>query len=126
MKWVPRSSCFHVQPTAHGKACFDRRLKPAYERRGRGVYPQGPLTDSIAGVDPRVNVAIAIDDPSERIREAKIEEIRRIKDFVPKEEVPDLIRDLEEQMNIAATELEFEKAAEIRDRIKELKKAFML
>jgi protein-arginine kinase activator protein McsA len=29
-------------------------------------------------------------------------------------------------MNIAATELEFEKAAEIRGRIKELKKAFSL
>jgi len=77
------------------------------------------------GITPKTIVK-EISDISERIREAKLEEVRRIKDFVPKEEVPDLIRDLEEQMNIAATELEFEKAAEIRDRIKELKKAFML
>jgi len=67
-----------------------------------------------------------IADISDRIREGKLEEIRRLKDFVPKDEVPDLIRHLEEEMSVAATELEFEKAAELRDRIKELKKAFNL
>jgi len=65
-----------------------------------------------------------IHDISDRIRESKLEEIKRLKDFMPKEEVPDLIRALEEEMQMAATELNFEQAAEIRDRIKELKKAF--
>ncbi|MFA4967563.1 MAG: excinuclease ABC subunit UvrB [Candidatus Margulisiibacteriota bacterium] len=65
-----------------------------------------------------------ISDISERVQESKMEEIRRLKDFVPKGEVPDLIRNLEEEMNIAATELNYEKAAEIRDKIKELRKAF--
>jgi excinuclease ABC subunit B len=65
-----------------------------------------------------------IHDISERIRESKLAEIKRLKDFVPKEEMPELIRSLEEEMQTAATELNFERAAEIRDRIKELKKAF--
>jgi excinuclease ABC subunit B len=67
-----------------------------------------------------------ISDISDRIREGKLAEIKRLKDFVPQEEIPDLIKHLEEEMQIAATELEFEKAAEIRDKIKELEKAFGL
>jgi excinuclease ABC subunit B len=63
-------------------------------------------------------------DISDRIRESKLSEIRRLKDFLPKQEVPELIRALEDEMAAAATELNFEAAAEIRDRIKELKKAF--
>jgi excinuclease ABC subunit B len=65
-----------------------------------------------------------IADISDSIRESKLEEIRKLKDFVPKEEVPDIIRSLEEEMERAATELNFEQAAQIRDKIKELKKAF--
>jgi len=67
-----------------------------------------------------------ISDISDRIRESKLAEIKRLKDFVPQDEIPDLIKHLEEEMQIAATELEFEKAAEIRDKVKELKKAFGL
>ncbi|OGB89388.1 excinuclease ABC subunit B [candidate division WOR-1 bacterium RIFCSPHIGHO2_01_FULL_53_15] len=65
-----------------------------------------------------------IADISDRIRESKLAEIKRLKDFMPKQEVPELIRALENEMQMAATELNFEAAAEIRDRIKELKKAF--
>ena len=65
-----------------------------------------------------------VTDIKDRIRESKLAEIKRLKDFMPRDEVPDLIRMLEEEMQVAATELNFEVAAEIRDRIKELKKAF--
>jgi len=65
-------------------------------------------------------------DIKDRIRESKLAEIKRLKDFMPREEVPDLIRALEDEMQMAATELNFETAAEIRDRIRELKKAFGL
>ncbi len=65
-------------------------------------------------------------DIKDRIRESKLAEIKRLKEFMPREEVPDLLRMLEEEMQMAATELNFEVAAEIRDRIKELKKAFGL
>ncbi|MBN3033361.1 MAG: excinuclease ABC subunit UvrB [Candidatus Saganbacteria bacterium] len=67
-----------------------------------------------------------IADISDRIRESKLAEIKRLKDFLPRQEVPELIRALEEEMAMAATELNFEAAAEIRDRIRELKKAFGL
>jgi len=43
---------------------------------------------------------------------------------MPKDELPELIRTMEEDMLAAATELDFERAAEIRDKIKELKEAF--
>jgi excinuclease ABC subunit B len=65
-----------------------------------------------------------IADITDRIRESKLAEIKRLKEFVPQNEVPELIRALEDEMQMAATELNFELAAEIRDRIKELKKAF--
>jgi len=42
---------------------------------------------------------------------------------VPKEEVPHIIADLENQMAMAAQNLEFEKAAMLRDQIQELKKS---
>lgn len=67
-----------------------------------------------------------IADISERIVESKLEEIKHLKEFLPSAEVPDLIRSLEEEMAMAATELNFERAADIRDRLKELKKAFGL
>lgn len=55
---------------------------------------------------------------------AKEEKIKQLsfKD-VPKEEVPHIIADLENQMAIAAQNLEFEKAAMLRDQIQELKKS---
>ena len=65
-----------------------------------------------------------IKDINENIRLAKKEEISKLKQFVPKDELPDLIRMMEEDMLAAATELDFERAAEIRDKIKELKEAF--
>jgi excinuclease ABC subunit B len=77
------------------------------------------------GITPQTIVK-EIHDIKEQIEEAKVKEIQYLKEFVPKDEVPEIIRALEEEMQVAATSLEFEKAAEIRDRIKELKKAFGL
>ncbi len=42
---------------------------------------------------------------------------------IPKDEYPSLIKDLTSQMELASANLEFEKAAELRDTIKELKQA---
>ena len=75
------------------------------------------------GIIPRT-VVKEIKDITERIRDAKLTEVKELKEFIPKGEVPELIRSLEEEMLVAATELEFEKAAAIRDKVKELKKAF--
>jgi len=43
--------------------------------------------------------------------------------LVPPDEINHLIKDLKNQMELAAKNLEFEKAAIIRDQIKELKKS---
>jgi len=75
------------------------------------------------GIKPETIVK-EIKDIKDRIAETKLKEIKELKKFVPKEEIPELIRGLEEEMRIAATELEFERAAALRDKIKELKKAF--
>ncbi len=67
-----------------------------------------------------------VHDISQAIQKQKDIEIQKLKKFVPKQEVPDLIKQLEEEMQVASTALEFEKAAQIRDKIKEIKKAFKL
>ncbi|MFA6169490.1 MAG: excinuclease ABC subunit UvrB [Candidatus Margulisiibacteriota bacterium] len=77
------------------------------------------------GITPQTIVK-EISDISDRIKESKEEEIRKLKEFVPPDEVPALIRALEEEMEVAATALNFEQAAKLRDKIKELKKVFGL
>jgi excinuclease ABC subunit B len=67
-----------------------------------------------------------VKDINESLRLVKKEEISKLKEFVPKEEALDLVRSMEEEMLVAATELEFERAAELRDKIKELKKVFKI
>jgi excinuclease ABC subunit B len=75
------------------------------------------------GIIPKTIVK-EIKDISERVKDSKLKELGELKEFLPKEEVPGLIRNLEEEMLVAATELEFERAAALRDKIKEIKKAF--
>lgn len=77
------------------------------------------------GITPQTIVK-EISDISDRIKESKEEEIRKLKEFVPPDEVPALIRALEEEMKVAATALNFEQAAKLRDKIKEVKKVFGL
>ena len=47
------------------------------------------------------------------------------KKYIPEDEIPNLIKELEKKMKEAAAKLEFEKAAEYRDRIAELRKTFL-
>ena len=42
-------------------------------------------------------------------------------DYVSRKDVPKLIKNLEKQMHAAAKNLEFEKAAELRDRVKKIR-----
>jgi len=65
-----------------------------------------------------------VKDINEALRLTKKEEINKLKLFIPKNEAAELVRTMEEDMLAAATALDFERAAEIRDKIKELKKVF--
>ena len=65
-----------------------------------------------------------IHDIRDQLRAAEVKDVKKLKDFLPIEEAPALIQALEEEMRTAAIALEFEKAAALRDRIKEIKVAF--
>lgn len=56
------------------------------------------------------------------VEERAVEELPTVAE-IPAEEMPRLIKDLERQMELAARNLEFEKAAVLRDKIRELRAA---
>jgi len=86
-----------------------RQIQEAYNRE-YGITPQG--------------IRKAIRDITERVQ--AVAETRRPYAAAPiaKEDITRLIKELESQMKIAARNLEFEKAALLRDRIIELRKEF--
>jgi excinuclease ABC subunit B len=84
-----------------------RRVQEAYNRQ-HGITPQG--------------IKKAIKDITERVQAVAETRIPYAVTPVSKEEMARLIRQLESQMKTAAKNLEFEKAAMIRDRIIELRK----
>ena len=57
-----------------------------------------------------------------REKEVDIKDVKHL----PKSEIPNLIIELEADMKAAATGLDFEKAIELRDRIKDLREQFSL
>ncbi|MFP3898739.1 MAG: excinuclease ABC subunit UvrB [Dehalococcoidia bacterium] len=84
-----------------------RRIQEAYNRE-HGITPQG--------------ITKAIKDITERVQAIAETRAPYMDTAVSKEEIVQLIRQLESQMKAAAKNLEFEKAAMIRDRIIELRK----
>ncbi|NEO69954.1 excinuclease ABC subunit UvrB [Moorena sp. SIO3H5] len=60
-------------------------------------------------------------DVSRRLNAQQLESVFEQVDDVPLEKIPELINQLEEQMKEAAKTLEFETAAKLRDRIKQLR-----
>jgi len=88
-----------------------RQIQEAYNKE-HGITPQG--------------IRKAIRDITERVKVAA--EVRAVYSAAPiaREDIARLIKELEGQMKTAARNLEFEKAALIRDRIVELRKEFEL
>lgn len=97
---------------------MDRALKETNRRREKQL-----AYNKKNKITPKTIIK-EIADISDRIAESKADEIKQLKEFLPREELPQLIKALEEEMQVAATELNFEKAASLRDKIKEIKKAF--
>ena len=86
-----------------------RQIQEAYNRE-RNITPQG--------------IRKAIKDITERVRVVAETRTPYIAAPIAKEDVARLIKELEAQMKVAARNLEFERAALLRDRIIELRKEF--
>ena len=84
-----------------------RRVQEAYNRE-HGITPQG--------------IKKAVKDITDRVRVVAEERVKYEAAPVPPDEIARLIKDLEAQMKKAARNLEFEKAALLRDRIVDLRK----
>jgi len=84
-----------------------RRVQEAYNRE-HGITPQG--------------IKKAVKDITDRVRVVAEERAKYGAAPVPPDEIARLIKDLEAQMKKAARNLEFEKAALLRDRIVDLRK----
>ncbi len=84
-----------------------RQVQEAYNRE-HGITPQG--------------IRKAIKDITDRVQAVAETRVPYVAAPIPKEEITHLIKQLESEMKAAARNLEFEKAAMIRDRIIELRK----
>ncbi|NJL97801.1 MAG: excinuclease ABC subunit UvrB [Synechococcaceae cyanobacterium SM2_3_2] len=62
---------------------------------------------------------------SRKLNDQELERAYQLSEEIPLSEVPELITQLEEKMKQAAADLEFEKAAEIRDKIKKLRQKLL-
>ncbi|HIK57161.1 MAG TPA: excinuclease ABC subunit UvrB [Synechococcales cyanobacterium M55_K2018_004] len=67
------------------------------------------------------NAILQFLEVSRRVSAAELEEVFEHSDEMPLDDIPDLIVKLEAQMKEAAKKLEFEEAAKLRDRIKQLR-----
>ncbi len=86
-----------------------RKIQEAYNRE-HGIVPQS-IQKSVQG---------GLYDASENDDYAGSVAAEAEEAYVPKEEIPGLIQSLQKEMREASQKLEFERAAELRDRIKAL------
>ncbi len=84
-----------------------RKIQEAYNKE-HGITPQG--------------IKKAVKDITERVRVVAEERTKYEAGHIPPDEIARLIKDLESQMKKAAKNLQFEKAALLRDRIVDLRK----
>jgi len=84
-----------------------RRVQEEYNRQ-HGIQPEG--------------IRKAIRDITDRVRQVAEERPEYLTGQIPRDELARLIKDLEKQMKDAAKNLEFEKAALLRDRIVEMRR----
>ncbi|MDF5725481.1 MAG: excinuclease ABC subunit UvrB [Rhizonema sp. PD37] len=94
----------------------DRRrgIQTAYNRM-HGITPQ-PIVKKKSS-----NAILSFLEVSRRLNATELEIVEQHLDELPLEDIPDLITRLEAQMKEAAKKLEFEEAAKLRDRIKQLR-----
>ncbi|VXD17214.1 excinulease of nucleotide excision repair, DNA damage recognition component [Planktothrix serta PCC 8927] len=90
-----------------------REIQQKYNQK-HGIIPQQIIKKSS-------NSILEFLDVSRRLNAQTVEKEIEIFEELPLESIPDLITQLETQMKTAAKQLEFEEAAKLRDRIKQLR-----
>ena len=97
-----------------------RAIDETYRRRGLQV-----AHNERHGITP-AGIRKVIKDITERVRQvAETRPTYEVGNGIPKEEIARLVRELESQMKAAAKNLEFEKAALLRDQIIELRRSLV-
>ncbi len=93
-----------------------RAIQMAYNEK-HGITPQA------AGKKSTHNPILAFLEMSRKLNDEQLDEAVEVakQDAVPLENLPELIQQLEERMKGAASKLDFEEAANLRDRIKQLR-----
>jgi excinuclease ABC subunit B len=87
----------------------------AYNKR-HGITPETvkkQITDVLASIYERDYYTVPALPDEERVQ------------YIPREEIPALMATLEKQMKQAAKKLEFERAAELRDQIRDLQRRML-
>src|SRR5437667_3033598 len=95
-----------------------RRLQTAFNERNH-ITPRGIKKD-VKSLTERIKAMSGIN-----IEEADRKAVAAVLAGIPKDEALRLIRDLESQMRAAARQLEFEKAAQLRDQIIEIRRSMI-
>ncbi|MDJ0730984.1 MAG: excinuclease ABC subunit UvrB [Crocosphaera sp.] len=90
-----------------------RNIQMAYNKR-HNITPQPIIKGSS-------NAILSFLDISRRLNSQQLEEVYTQADDLPLDKIPELIQQLEQQMQEAAKNLEFEEAATYRDKIKHLR-----
>ncbi|MBE9040834.1 excinuclease ABC subunit UvrB [Oscillatoriales cyanobacterium LEGE 11467] len=94
-----------------------RQVQLAYNQE-HGITPKSIVKQSN-------NSILAFLDISRRLNAKEIEIACDNADELPLDQIPELVRQLERQMKEAAAKLEFEEAAKLRDRIKQLREKLL-
>ncbi len=95
-----------------------RRLQTAFNERNH-ITPRGIKKD-VKSLTERIKAMSGVN-----IEEADRKAVAAVLAGIPKDEALRLIRDLESQMRAAAKQLEFEKAAQLRDQIIEIRRSMV-
>ena len=113
------------QAILYGDNLTDSMIKAIEEtERRRGIQMAHNKMNNITPqpiIKEYSNAILSFLDISRRLNEQQLEEIYEQADDLPLEKVPELIQQLEAQMQEAAKQLEFEEAAKYRDKIKHLR-----
>jgi excinuclease ABC subunit B len=97
-----------------------RSMKQAIDETARRREKQQAYNDA-HGITPQ-GIQKAIAERMAEERQTELADVQLLElDKIPKDELRHLVKQLNEQMELAAANLQFEKAAELRDQLEEIR-----